>query len=447
MYDDNYSIHKFSFKFSYLNCVNIYKSTHPEMSDLENWKKNLWILMICVLLCSASFTMVIPFLPLFLFELGVGDDTVNLWAGAVFSSAFLVGAFMAPIWGSLADRYGKKKMVLRAGVCIAVVYALIALVRNPWELLIVRMLHGLVGGFVPAAMAIVASTSPDKKLGLNLGWMQAALATGTIMGPLFGGILSEVFGMRLSFVVASLLILASAAAVWIWVHEEGTAVIQEKSRIRDDIRTAFRNPIFFKMLLFLFIFQLSFNTLQPLLTLYIAELQGELKGAVLTSGIIFSLIGVATIIAAPRWGKIGSTQGYPKVLIICLISAGCISMIQYFSGNIWQFGALHFIFGLFFAGVVPAIHTIAVQSTDTNFRGRSFGLTTSANQLGAMTGPLIGGGISLWFGIPVVFVMTGVILLITGLYIWSDSRTWNLQTNEERKTPLSARGVQKEHKL
>src|SRR5690554_2368607 len=120
----------------------------------------------CVLLCSASFTMVIPFLPLFLIELGVDKEYVNLWAGLVFSAAFLFGAVMAPIWGSLSDKYGKKKMIIRAGISLAIVYGLIAFVTNPWELLGARALHGLVGGFVPAAMAIIATSSPDRNLGV-----------------------------------------------------------------------------------------------------------------------------------------------------------------------------------------------------------------------------------------------------------------------------------------
>lgn len=391
---------------------------------METWKKNLWILMPCVLLCSASFTMVVPFLPLFLFELGVDERYVNLWAGAVFSAAFLIGAIMAPVWGSLADKYGKKKMILRAGISLAVVYGLIAFVTNPWELLGARVLHGLVGGFVPAAMAIVAASTPERNLGVNLGWMHSALATGTIMGPLFGGILSEVFGMRLSFIAASVLILTGTIAAWIWVHEEKTTASKKNSRIRDDIKIVFRNPILFKMLLILFVFQLSFNSLQPLLTLFVADLRGQLEGAVLASGIVFSLIGVATIIAAPRWGKVGDKRGYHRVLYICLVAAGLVSMLQYFSGNIWQFGALQFAFGLFLAGIVPSVNTIFVKNTDANFKGRSFGLTTSANQLGAMTGPLIGGAVSLWFGIPIVFVITGLILIVTGLYVWSNSKSW-----------------------
>ncbi len=389
---------------------------------MEPWKKNLYILMPCVLLCSSSFTMVVPFLPLFLFDLNVDETYVNLWAGVVFSAAFLVGAIMAPVWGSLADKYGKKKMVIRAGISLAVVYALVSIVRNPWELLFVRMLHGLVGGFVPASMAIVAASSPSKQLGINMGWMQAALAMGTIMGPLFGGVLSVIFGMRASFIVAAFIIFAGTMSVLIWVKEEGTEVTQKKNRIRDDIVLAYRNPILFKMLLILFMFQLSINTLLPLLTLFIANLQGQLEGAVLTSGIVFSLIGIATVIAAPQWGKLGNRHGYSRVLMISLVTAGIFSVLQYWSGNIWQFGVMQFMFGLCLAGVIPAVSTLVVRSTASDFRGRSFGLQASANQLGSMTGPLIGGIVSMWFGIPVVFVITGLLLIMMGIFIWSDPR-------------------------
>ncbi|GIQ65452.1 hypothetical protein PACILC2_40200 [Paenibacillus cisolokensis] len=129
---------------------------------MQNWKRTMWILWFGVLLCSSSYTMSVPFLPLFLFDLGVEKDSVHLWAGIVHSAAFLVGAVMAPLWGMLADKYGKRKMVIRAGLSLVVIYALIAFVQTPWQLVVVRMMHGLVGGFVPASMSIVASIAPKE---------------------------------------------------------------------------------------------------------------------------------------------------------------------------------------------------------------------------------------------------------------------------------------------
>jgi DHA1 family multidrug resistance protein-like MFS transporter len=333
----------------------------------------------------------------------------------VHSSAFLVGAIMAPLWGSIADKYGKRKMVIRAGLSLAVIYSLLAFVRNPWELIVVRMLHGFVGGFVPASMAIVASVVPKDKLGSSLGMMQAGTMTGGILGPLFGGLLAVWFGQRNSFIVAGCIIFVATLGVIFWVREGKMAAPSKSTGMLQGLREAFHSRSLVNMLLLLVVFQLSVNMIQPLLTLHIADLQGSLDNAVLSSGIIFSLIGIAGIIASPIWGRLGERRGYNGLLSFCLICAGIIVSMQFFVHSLWLFTIVQFAFGLFLAGVVPTVNTLMVRSTDESFRGRSFGLTTSANQIGAMIGPLLGGAMGYFLNISWIFVTTGLLLLCAGL--------------------------------
>lgn len=396
----------------------------------------MWILWFGVLFCSSSYTMSVPFLPLFLFDLGVEKSSVNLWAGIVHSSAFLVGALMAPLWGLLADKYGKRKMVIRAGISLAVIYALIAFVQTPLQLVGVRMLHGFVGGFVPASMSIVASVAPKEKLGWSLGMMQAGTMTGGILGPLFGGLLAEAFGLRRSFVAAAVIILAATVAVIIWVREgkeRMDSAAEGKKGKPITYRMAFHNRALMRMLLLLVIFQLSVNMFQPLLTLHIAELQGGLLGAVLSAGFVLSLIGIAGILASPVWGRLGESRGYYRILIVCLLAAGLVISLQYFVQHLWLFAIVQFIFGLFMAGISPTVNTLVVNSTEEHFRGRSFGLTTSANQLGAMLGPLIGGLLGLAVGIHWIFVATGMIMVCAGISVYLKRR------QEQGKVSISGR--------
>lgn len=377
----------------------------------------MWILWAGVLLCSASYTMAVPFLPLFLFELGVGKAEANVWASMVHSSAFFVGAVMAPFWGSLADKYGKRKMVLRAGLSLAVIYALIAAVRTPEQLIVVRMLHGFVGGFVPASMAIVASIAPREKLGSSLGIMQAGTMTGGILGPAFGSVLADVFGQRLSFVASGGIILAATLAVMFFVKAGNERTEEKRATYADNWRAVAASPVLRSMLLLLLLYQLSFNMIQPLITLHIADMQGSVEDAVRLSGIVFSLIGIAGIVASPLWGKAGSRLGPRQVLIYCLLCAGAVVCLQFFVDRLWLFTVVQFVFGLFVAGIAPAINTVIVGGTPEEFRGRSFGLTASANQLGAMTGPLIGGMLGAFLNIHWIFVTSGLILLAAGLSV------------------------------
>jgi DHA1 family multidrug resistance protein-like MFS transporter len=392
---------------------------------MEPWKKNLWVLWVSVLLCSSSLTMSVPFLPLYLLELGVDKESINLWAGIVHSSAYLVGAIMAPFWGGLADKYGKRQSVIRAGIGIAIIYGCISLVQNQWQLIGLRLLHGFVSGFVPASMAIVASTAPQKEMSWSLGMLQSAGLSGAILGPLFGGVLSEWFGLRTSFVVSSAIIFTATLAVIFWV-DEGTSARETQAKAKTSIlqtwREAATNRNLMYLLLLLFTYQLAVNMIQPLLTLHIAGLQGKMEGAVLASGIVFSIIGIAGIAASPFWGKIGQRYSYSVILYICLICAGGVLSTQYFVHQLWLFAIIQFICGFFMAAVSPSVNTMVINSTDKGFRGRSFGLTSSAGQLGSMAGPLIGGGLGLALNIHWVFVLSGLILICIGISVFSRYR-------------------------
>ena len=359
------------------------------------WRKNLWTLVAAVILCGASYTMIIPFLPLYLLELGVGPSDVKMWAGVVFAASFLVAAVMAPYWGRRADRSGKKRMIIRAGLMLSLSYFMGAWVRSPFEMVLVRVFQGIASGFVPASMALVV---------------------GGIVGPLMGGTLSHLFGMRRAFLLSAMILCIATLAVWRLVREPGRVAAPAESSLGDDLKAAFQNRTLVRMLCLLFAVQMVSMTLQPLMSLYVAELQGSLAGVDLTTGFIFSLSGTASAIAAPLWGRAGQGRSLRIPLVAAFIGAGLFNTGQYFAVDIVQFAALQFLMGLFLIGVFPTINMIAIQSSDVSFHGRVFGLTNAANQLGSMVGPLAGGFVSSWIGIRPVFMLTGSILIVLGAY-------------------------------
>lgn len=382
------------------------------------WQRNLWVLCLGVALTGAGYTMCIPFLPLYLLELGVSQGSVTVWSGAVFSSTFLVAAVLAPYWGRLADRTGKKRMLLRAGFCLAITYYLGYLVHSPYELLAMRLLQGVANGFVPAAFAIVSSSVPESKIGPSLGFMQTGLLAGGILGPLIGGTLSHVYGMRQSFALAALILLMTTAAAWLLVEEPKTGATAKAGSIGQDIRTALANRPLMNLLGLMLLVYMTTMVLQPLITVYVAELQGTVAGADLTSGFIFGLAGIAGAIAAPLWGKLGQKLGFFPILVAALACSGVINALQFFIGSVAQFACIQFVFGLFIAGVMPSLNALVIANTDSDFRGRAFGLTSSANQIGSMLGPVVGGIIGSFAGIKAVFVLTGLLLLAVALTVW-----------------------------
>lgn len=389
-------------------------------SGSVNWKKNLVVLWIGVFLACASFTACIPFLPVYLQkELNVPQDQLNVWSGLVYAVTFLGATFMAPYWGAWADRVGQRKMAIRAGFGLAFTYMLGAIVQTAPQMLATRILTGLISGFVPASMSLVSSTLPREKLGWGMGWMQSAIASGSILGPLMGGYLAVWFGMRTSFYVGAGSLFFAALMVVFLVRD--IPISREPGRqemhVIRDLKLALQNRGLLYVMFMFFLVQTCIMTIQPLITLYVRELMGGAGNASVTmSGWIFSLSGIAGIIAAPYWGKRGQRVGFVKTLCLVLFCAGSVNLCQVFVGSIWEFAAIQFIYGLFLSGAVPNINSTLVEVTPQEVRGKAFGLTTSAQQFGGVVGPLLGGFLGDLLPTRFVLFFTGVMLLLAACY-------------------------------
>lgn len=391
-------------------------------TDTKNtyWKRNLPVLWIGVFLCCASYTSCVPFLPIYLLrDLGVAQADVNYWAGITFSITFLGSSIMAPYWGALADHVGQRKMAVRAGFGLALTYFLTGVCQNVYQLLLVRALCGVVAGFVPACMSMASSSLPEHKMGWGMGLMQTAVASGSIMGPLLGGYLSSWFGMRMSFLVGSAALFVATVAV-VFIVKDMTVLQKGGSgavTLLHDLRDSLRNKELLYVMLMFFTVQSCIMLIQPLITMYVGQLMGTMGDEVVKmSGVIFSLAGLAGIIAAPFWGKRGQRYGYIRTFAVVTFIAGFINLFQVFIANVWQFAVIQFVYGLFLAGAVPNINANLTRVTDKNTRGKAFGLVTSAQQFGGVVGPLLGGFLGAMMATRYVLVTTGCILMCLALY-------------------------------
>ncbi|WP_271750086.1 MFS transporter [Cohnella sp. JJ-181] len=383
-----------------------------------SWKRNLYVLWTGVFFCSMAYSAAIPFIPLFLKnDLGVAHH-VNQWSGFAFGVTFLASALIAPYWGSLADKYGRRPMLIRSGYSLAALYLVTYFVEDPYVFLIVRVCQGLLAGYVPASIALVATNTPEEKTGYALGVMATAGASGSIIGPLVGGVVSHLTSNREAFLFSAAVVLVSALIASFFVKEDKFNRSAKRPRIREDLSQAIHNRTFITLLLLVGLSTFSVMILEPLLTIYMTELGGEQADASLQAGIVFSAVGIATLIAAPQWGKIGQRIGFIKVLVIGLAGGGIGNLLQYFVGHYAEFGALRFVYGLFFAGVYPALNAMIVRVTAPEFRGRAFSLSQSSTQLATMLGPVLGGLLAGWIPIRWVFVLNGVMLLCSAVLLF-----------------------------
>lgn len=382
-----------------------------------SWKRNLIVLWVGVFFCSTAYSISIPFLSIFLSdELGVTNH-LEIWSGVSFGITFLASALISPYWGSLADKYGRKPMLIRSGFSLAALYLINYFVHDPYVFLIVRVLQGLLAGFVPAAIAMVATNTPEDKTGYALSIMSTAGATGSIIGPLIGGLVSFYTSNRVAFLFSAGIVLVSALIATFFAKEENFDRSAPRSHVSDDIKEARSNRAFMTLLLLAGISTFSVMILEPLIPIHLLDMGIAKSRASLSSGIVFSAVGIATVLMAPQWGRIGSRKGFGMILFIGLIGGGIGNIVQFFVTGYVEFAVLRFAYGLFYAGVLPSVNAMIVQVIEPGFRGRAFGLNQAASQLATMAGPIIGGLLGAFIQIRWVFVINGVMLLVAAVLV------------------------------
>ena len=382
-----------------------------------SWKRNLFVLWVGVFFCSTAYSISIPFLPIFLHTtLGVNEH-LEAWSGISFGITFLASALISPYWGSLADKYGRKPMLIRSGFSLALLYFLTYFITDPYLFLVLRIFQGLLAGYVPAAIALVATNTPEKHVGYALGVMATSGATGGIIGPLVGGVVSHIFGNAEAFLFSGCVVLVAAMIATFFVKETNMNRSGVRSNVREDLRSAIANRPLMSILGLSLMVTVSVMLLEPLLTVYVLQLGASQQEASLSAGIIFAAVGIATVIAAPRWGKLGTKVGYSKILFIGLMGGALGNLLQFFFTNLYGFGILRFLYGLFFAAVYPSINAMIVKVTDPEFRGRAFSLNQSSIQIATMLGPVLGGVLGGLIPIRVVFIINGIALLATAILI------------------------------
>ena len=384
--------------------------------------RNVWIITISMTILAVCYTMIIPFLPIYLLELGVSKDDVALWSGLVFGITFLIAGIMAPIWGKIADNKGKKRMALRAGFAIAVSYFLIGLVTDQYQLLLGRAFVGFANGFYPAAMTMVSLSVDEKRVGRALGIFQMGLILGNVIGPFLGGAVESVVGMRPVFYVSGIAVFIATLAVLFFVKEpriaskkvEDTTATKQKTSLREDFKAVSEKPVLVRLLWIFFFMQCAIMMLQPILALYVGDMQGTMEGAAIISGSILSIGGLAGALTTNLWVRIGERRGYFRTISYCMIGSGIVLLLQSLPIGIWWFGVLQVLIGSCIVGINPSLSAAVTLNTEPGFRGRMFGMTTTAQQFGSMVGPVFASLVSTYIGISYVFSITGALLLYLG---------------------------------
>lgn len=366
-------------------------------------------------------TMVLPFLSLYIQTFGhFTEKYVQHWAGLTFGVTFVSAFIFSPIWGKIGDLYGRKKILICSGFGMAISIFLIGFAQSVWHLFILRFFMGFFAGFISMSQAYISTQTPKHMAGRVLGTLQTGTITGALFGPILGGVMADALGYATTFKCTSISILISALLVMLTKEYRLNEKQSSKSihSSKELIIHIVKNPVLLTALLISALIQIAHFSIQPILSLYVTELHGEINIA-FYSGIAFSAAGLGNLLMTRKWGEIADKYGYVKVLIILLFVAGIAYLPGAIVTNLWQLVVIRFILGIALGGIVPVQIAYLRQEAPIYMQGEVIGYNTSLRFFGNMIGPVIGGFISGIFGFSAVFVTTSSLLLLCGFLLFT----------------------------
>jgi DHA1 family multidrug resistance protein-like MFS transporter len=398
----------------------------PEAVPNVRWQRTLYLTATAQAFSIFGFSFVTPFVPLYIQTMGIhGTAAITFWSAMLSGVVSIPMAISAPIWGVLADRYGRKIMVVRAAASACILVGLMGVASNVYELLVLRMFQGLLTGTVSASQALVASQSPKSRLGFSMGFMQTAVFVGTSLGPLAGGISAGLIGYRPSFGIAagSLLMCAVLVGLFVTEHRPLTRTAEApRLNIVQGMQAVIRIPALLPMAASIFAVQFAISQVLPILPRFIQILQGLGKGdtgeAAFTTGVIFAAAGAAAAISSTTTGWYSDRIGHRKVLTIAALLAACISVPQFFVNSTWQLLILRVLDGLCLGAMMPSASAIMAGLVPAEQRGAAYGVSGAFTSFGFAAGPLTSAAIVAVVGIRAVFLSAAVLLVLISGWVW-----------------------------
>ncbi len=381
------------------------------------WGRAVGALWVSQVVAEVAFSFALPFIPLYIQqELGVPDAReAGLWAGAMAGAFAVTMGIMGPVWGALADRFGRKLMVQRALFGAGCAIGAMCLARTPEQLLVLRVIQGSLTGVVVATTTMVSLMVPPRHLGSALGLMHAALFAGGSLGPVFGGLFADAFGYRAAFAATAVVFFAAGALVTLLVPEpprEQPAVQSPGADAPQAPPQGLLRPELIAVIALSAAIRFANVAPQPVLPLFVQQMGEGQEHLATTVGTVVAVTGVAGMLSAVMMGRVSDRYGRTATLLVCLLAAAVLSPLHALATSVWQLLVLRTAIGFALGGMSPAVQAVLTEMTPPARRGAAFGLLAVASAVGNGAGPVLGSGIAALYGIPAVFVATAPVFLL-----------------------------------
>jgi len=383
----------------------------------ESWRRNLYAVFAAQFIVIMGFSFVTPFMPLFIQELGnFTTQKAAFWAGISLSGGGIAMFFSAPLWGIVADRWGRKPMVLRAMFGSGVVLALVGLATNIYFVIALRFIQGLLSGTVAAASALVASLTPRNKMPFAMGLLMVAVFGGQSLGPMFGGFMADSVGYKAAFFITGGLLFSGGLIVLFLVKEQFERPAKGQSASLGSLLPLAKSREMLPLLLALCALRAGPMMVSPIISLFIRELDPECMAAT-ASGLAFCFMGVAAAVSSIISGRLGEHIALKKILVISCLGAGLLYLPPMWAETVTQLVIFIALTGLLKGGLMMSSNALVGLSVPRGQQGIAFGVAQSASALGSGLGPLIGGSLAPLIGLRSVFGVTGGFFILTGVTV------------------------------
>ncbi|ALL68294.1 Multidrug-efflux transporter, major facilitator superfamily [Paraburkholderia caribensis MBA4] len=394
-----------------------------------HWRRNLTVCVFGSFTTIVAMTLMLPFLPLYVEQLGVTQHAAIVqWSGIAYGATFFTAALTAPLWGRIADRYGRKLMLIRASLGMAIVMSLMGMAHNVWQLFALRLAVGLLGGYASGSTVLVATQTPKERCGWALGILSSGIMAGNLAGPLIGGLLPPLIGIRATFLASGALIFGTfLATVFLIKRDKPSASGKGQGQKTGWSAIPEKRPML-AMLVTGMLLMLANMSIEPIITVYVAQFV-PVRQVTIVAGIVMSGAALGSIISASRLGKLADRVGHWNVLIGCLVIAGILLIPQAFVTTGWELIVLRFLMGLALGGLLPCVASVIRHNVPPSVAGSMLGYSTSAQYTGQVIGPLAGGYVGGHFGMRFVFFGTAVVMIVGAAY------NWMIQTRHQTMPP------------
>ncbi len=394
--------------------------TEGRLGDMPIWRRNLIVCWFGMFVTGVGMSQIAPILPLYIKQLGVDQaDAVARYSGLAFGITFIVSAIFSPIWGLAADKYGRKPMLLRASLGMAIIIGSMGFAANVYVLIALRLLQGVITGYGTACTTLIATQTDKAHAGWALGLLSTSNIAGSLLGPTIGGFIAENAGIQNTFFLTGALMLIAFVTTWLFVKETFVRTEEKVAGMKEVWEAVPEKSLTVTLFATFFMLSVAMYSVEPILTVYVKEISQTSSHVALLAGIIFSASGLANILAAPRLGKLSDRIGAHKVMLTALLAAGILFIPQAFARSPWELMGLRFLLGLAAGGLNPSVNTLIKKITPGPLTGRVYGFSMAAGYLGVFAGSVLGGQVAAWLGIPYVFLMTSALLLINAAWVYA----------------------------